>query len=213
LVLRRRPCAVESVDQGPLRQGAFPYSSGDRRLSPELRFTGWPALDELDSLIEAFGSRGKWDHALWKLDILLDLTRLIDPRVVRFLAAIITDNDEPLGVRSEALSLLRKTALSPGDRELAASAALAALARGSDGQIRLRAAIVLGEFVDVQGVLSRLGTLAAADFEPTELRYNAYTSLQHVGPTADSVAILRSLANDETFGQSARALIASWGVR
>jgi hypothetical protein len=170
-------------------------------------------MDEIDRLIQAFGSRGKWDQALWKLDILLDLSRLIDPRVVQFLATILTDTDEPLGVRLEALSLLRKTALSPGDRELAASAGLAVLAPGSAGQIRLHAAIVLGEFVDVEGVLRGLGTLVAADFEPTELRYNAYTSLQRAGPTADCVAILRSLASDETFGQSARVLMASWGVR
>ncbi len=170
-------------------------------------------MDEIDSLIQAFGSRGKWDQALWKLDILLDLSRLIDPRVVRFLAAIITDNDEPLGVRSEALSLLPNAAFNAGERELAASAGLMVLAPGSDGQIRLRAAIVLGEFVDVEGVLSRLGTLAAADFEPTELRYNAYTSLQKAGPTADCVGILRLLDDDETFGQSARALMAAWGVR
>jgi hypothetical protein len=61
-------------------------------------------------------------------------------------------------------------------------------------------------------VLSALGTLSAAEWEPTELRYNAYTSLQRAGPTALCVTILRSLSADETFGQSARALLASWGI-
>ena len=170
-------------------------------------------MDEVDRLIQAFGSRGERNQSLWKLDVLLDLSQRIDPRVVLFLATIATTTGEPLDVRTEALSLLRETALGPSDRKLAASAGLAALAPGSDDQIRLRAAIVLGEFVDVEGVLSALGTLAAADIEPTELRYNAYTSLQRDGPSAACVAILRSLADDETFGQSARALMASWGVR
>ena len=120
-------------------------------------------MDEVDRLIQAFGSRGKRNQSLWKLDVLLDLGRLYDPRVVRFLADVGTDADEPLDVRSEALSRLRETAQSPGDRVLAARAALAALAPESDSQIRLRAAIVLGDFVDAEGVLSALGRVAAAE--------------------------------------------------
>ena len=170
-------------------------------------------MDDVDTLIRAFESRGKRDHSLWKLDVLLDLGRLADPRVVQFLSAIATDVDEPLDVRLEALSRLRETAQSPSDRLVAASAGLTALVTGSDSRVRLRAAMVLGDFVDVDGVLNALGTLAAADREPTELRYNAYTSLQRAGPTAACVAILRSLSDDETFGQSARSLLASWGVR
>jgi hypothetical protein len=169
-------------------------------------------MDEVDDLIQAFGSRGKRDQSLWKLDVLLDLGRLDDPRVVRFLAAVVTDADEPLDVRSEALGCLREIARSPSDRVLAAAAGLTAMAPASDSRIRLRAAIVLGDFVDVDGVLSALGTLAAAESEPTELRYNAYTSLQRAGPTTACVEILRSLCADEAFGQSARALMASWGV-
>jgi len=170
-------------------------------------------VDEVDTLIDAFGSRGKRNQSLWKLDVLLDLGRLYDPRVAPFLAAVIADSDEPSDVRSEALSRLRETAQSPSDRLLAAGAGLAALAPGSDSQIRLRAAIVLGDFVDVDGVLGALGRVARAECEPTELRYNAYTSLQRAGPVAACVDILRSLRADEAFGPSARALMASWGVR
>jgi hypothetical protein len=170
-------------------------------------------MDEVDTLLQSFWSRGKLNQSLWKLDVLLDLGRLVDPRVVQFLASIATDVDEPVDVRSEALSRLRETAQSPGDRVLAARAGLTALEAGSDSRIRLRAAIVLGELVDVDDVLSALGTLVAAEAEPTELRYNAYTSLQRAGPSTACVAILRSLSDDEMFGQSARALLNSWGVR
>ena len=95
---------------------------------------------------------------------------------------------------------------------MAARVALATQAPESDSQIRLRAAIVLGDFVDAEGVLSALGALAGAEREPTELRYTAYTSLQRAGPLAACVDILRTLRADETFGPSATALMASWGV-
>jgi hypothetical protein len=169
-------------------------------------------MDEVDTLLHAFGSRGTRNQSLWKLDILLDLGRLHDPRVVRFLAAVVVDTGEPLDVRLDALSRVREMAESPSDRVVAGGAALAALAPGSESQIRLRAAIVLGDFVDAAGVLSALGAVAAAEHEPTELRYNAYTSLQRAGPVAACVDILRRLRADEAFGPSASALMASWGV-
>src|SRR5688572_24565304 len=117
-------------------------------------------MDEVDRLITAFGARGKRNQSLWKLDVLLDLGRLDDPRVVRLLATVVTDTDEPLDVRLEALVRLRDVAQCPSDRALAARAGLAALAPETDGRVRLRAAIVLGDFVDVDGVLGALGTLA-----------------------------------------------------
>jgi hypothetical protein len=192
-------------------RGTYPHGNHDYR--PGYQLSEWSAMDEVADLIRAFGSRGKRNQSLWKLDVLLDLGRLRDPRVVQFLAAIVADADEPPDVRSEALSRLRETAQSPSDRLVAASAGLTALAPESDSRIRLRAAIVLGELVDVDDVLSALGTLAAAESEPAELRYNAYTSLQRAGPTTDCVAIVRSLCADEVFGQSARALMSSWRVR
>jgi hypothetical protein len=169
-------------------------------------------MDDVDALITAFGSRGKRHQSLWKLDVLMDLGRLNDPRVVQFLVAVATDADEPLDVRLDVVGRLREMSLTPTERVRAAGACLAALAPASDERLRLRAALVLGDFVDGASVLDALGTLAADESEPTELRYNAYTSLQRAGPITACIAILRSLGDDETFGPSARALMASWGV-
>jgi hypothetical protein len=169
-------------------------------------------VDDVDTLIQAFGARGKRNQSLWKLGILVDLGRLADPRIVRLLASISLDAAEPVEVRSEALSRLPDAAQRPNDRLLAARAGLSVLAAGTDLRLRLRAAIMLGAYVDVDGVLNALGTLAAMDREPIELRYAAYTSLQGAGPTTVCVAILRSLAEREPFGQSARALLTSWGI-
>jgi hypothetical protein len=167
--------------------------------------------DEVERLIEAFSSRGKRDHAVWKLDVLMDLGRLDDPRVARFLVGVVMDGEEPPDVRSDVLGRLREACLTPSDRVLAAGAGLAALAPGSGGQLRLHAAIVLGAFLDVDGVLGALSAVAADPGEPIELRYNAFTSLQRAGPTAACFDVLRSLSADELLGPSARALLASWG--
>jgi hypothetical protein len=76
----------------------------------------------------------------------------------------------------------------------------------------MRAAGVLGDFTDIDGVLGALGALVSAPRESLDLRYSAFTSLQRAGPNSDCLAILRLLTSDETFGQSARDLLTSWHI-
>jgi len=169
-------------------------------------------MDLVERLIEAFGSRGKRDHSAWKLDVLMDLGRLDDPRVVAFFMAVVVDVDEPTDVRVDALGRLREAALRPDERVLAVEATRQALCRPTDDRLRLHAALVLGDFTDLPGVLDALGTLAREPDESIELRYNAFTSLQRAGPTPACLDVLQALSADETLGQSARALLASWGA-
>jgi hypothetical protein len=169
-------------------------------------------MNEVDRLIEKFGARGKRHQSVWKLDVLMDLGRIDDPRVVRFLASVVVDPEEAPDVRTDALRRLRATPLSRDERALVAEVGLRALAPCADGELRLHAAVILGDFVDVDGVLHALGELAAGHAEPLELRYNAFTSLQCAGPTAACLEILQKLSGDEMLGQSARALLSAWGV-
>ena len=179
------------------------------------------SMDDVARLIQAFGSRGKHDHVAWKLDMLLDLGRIDEARVPPFLAAVATDPEEPTAVRLDALGRLREAALGSGKLAvcaLAADACLTVLVPSAnvppaDDRLRLHAALVLGDFIELPGVLAALGALAQAARESIELRYNAFTSLQRAGPSSECLAVLRALTADETLGQSATALLASWGSR
>jgi hypothetical protein len=170
-------------------------------------------MDDIDQLIEAFGSRGKSDHSAWKLDILMDLGRFRSPKAVAFCVGVVADGDEPPDVRADALRRLREATLTPAERVEVSDATLQALACRPSLDLRLLAALALGDFVDIAAALVALGALAANVDEPLELRYNAFTSLQRAGPTPTCLAIMRGLASDETLGQSALALLASWGER
>ncbi|MGH2369966.1 MAG: hypothetical protein ACRDI2_17440, partial [Chloroflexota bacterium] len=86
------------------------------------------------------------------------------------------------------------------------------LCEPSDGELRLYAALVLGDFTDVRGVVAALGAVALDAEEPFDLRYNAFTSVQRAGPTAECVALLRALRRDATLGPSARSVLGVWGV-
>src|SRR3954464_11268853 len=154
-------------------------------------------MDEIDHLTEAFASRGRPGHSAWKLDILMDLGRFDSPRVTDFCTAVVGDGDEPADVRAEAIRRLRECSLSPTQRVAASDVMVQALACRPSLDLRLHAALALGDFVDRPTVLGALGVLAADADEPLELRYNAFTSLQRAGPSPCCLEILRGLASDE----------------
>src|SRR6266702_2858491 len=55
---------------------------------------GVTGMDEVEQLIEAFRTRGR-SAAGSKLDVLMDLERLQDPRVLPFLIRVLSDRNHP----------------------------------------------------------------------------------------------------------------------
>ena len=56
-------------------------------------------MDKVERLIQVFSARGAMASAAAKLDVLLDLERLRDPRVVFFLLQLLGDPSQPAQVR------------------------------------------------------------------------------------------------------------------
>jgi predicted neuraminidase len=166
-------------------------------------------MDEAERLIEAFNARATSSVAS-KLDALMDLERLGDPRIVPFLLQVLADQREPSDVRIHVLRRLRDGRFIPACRLPVAEAMLQILSDHSRPDLRLQAALGLAEFADIDGVVTTLGGLALDPDEPIDLRYSAFTSLQRAGPTRECVALLRQLSSDETLGCSARSLLSLW---
>jgi hypothetical protein len=145
-----------------------------------------------------------------KLDILMDLERVRDERVVSFLLKVLEDAREPLEVRIHVLKRLRNGPLTPSERSTVAAVLSDLMLQGSSIDLRLQATLALGEFTDICGVLSALGFLAVQPVELIDLRYSAFTSLERAGPTPECVTLLRLLSNDEILGRSARSALGRW---
>jgi hypothetical protein len=143
--------------------------------------------------------------------MLMDLERLDDPRTVPFLVGVLADDSQPMEVRIHLVRRLRNGRLTPEERLLVAPVLGRLLQREQKLELRLQAALALGEFADVGGIVAALGTLALASDEPIDLRYATFTSVQRAGPTPECAALLQSLAQDETFGRAALDVLALWG--
>jgi hypothetical protein len=168
-------------------------------------------MDDVARLIGAFRAHSDASVAS-KLDTIMEVERLRDPRVPRFLLEVMTDQQEPVEVRVHALKRLRNRDLVDRPREPAAAALLHVVHDSSPPPLRLHAALALAEFTDVAGVPAGLGAVARDPTVPLDIRYSAFTSLECTGPTPECIALLRQLLADDVLGASAGSLLLSWRI-
>jgi len=166
--------------------------------------------DDVEQLIQAFNARGAMSSPAVKLNVLMDLERLPDGRVVPFLLHVLANSAEHSEVRIHVLKRLRNGPLTAAERCSTAHALEELMANGASVDLRLQAALALEEFTDIGGVVNALGSLALDPQEILDLRYSAFTSLERAGPTIECVNLLRQLTNDEMLGRSARSALARW---
>src|SRR5262249_42901424 len=143
-----------------------------------------------------------------RLDVLMDLERVRDPRVVPFLLQVLVDPGESGDVRIHVVKLLRSGTgiVAPFDRPAVARALGELLVDRSHEELQLQAALVLGEFTQVDDVLANLTAVSLARDESIDIRYAAFTSIERAGATAQAIAALREIERDETLGGAARSL-------
>jgi HEAT repeat protein len=167
-------------------------------------------VDDVERLIQVFSARGAMASAAAKLDVLLDLERLRDRRVVFFLLQLLGDPSQPAEVRVHVLKRLRNGPLTAHDRVKVAGALRQLLSSSSSLDLRLQAALALGGFTEMAGVLPALGALALKPHESIDLRYAAFTSLERAGPTTECVNLLRQLSSDDMLGCAVRSVLVRW---
>jgi hypothetical protein len=168
-------------------------------------------MDDVARLIGIFQARSDASVAS-KLDALMDVERLNDPRIVQFLLGVMTDRRQPVEVRVQALKRVRDRQFVDRSRESAAATLLEVVRDSCAPPLRLHAALALAEFTDVAGVPAGLGAIARDPSAPLDIRYTTFTSLERTGPTPECVALLRQLLADDALGASARSLLLSWRI-
>jgi hypothetical protein len=168
-------------------------------------------MDELERLVDAYRLLAS-SSVKSKLAVLMDLRQLDDPRVVPFVLKVLSDTREAEEVRIYVLKDLRNGLVRRADRPHVAQAIRGVLLDTSTVELRLQAALALGEFIDVDGALSSLSAVCLAQDESIDLRYAAFTSVEQAGLTPECIALLWQMSSDETLGNSARSVLSAWHV-
>ncbi len=167
-------------------------------------------MDDIARLIAVFEDSGA--DTAWKLDALLDLGQHRHPVIIPFLLRVLADPSEAAAVRIAVTRSLRDRQLTFRERcdtaRVLADIVTSPSCAYSD--VRAHAAVAMGDFVDVDGVLEALGHCAVDPQDDFDVRYAAFTALERAGPTPDSIPILKLLRADETLGRSAQSLLVRW---
>jgi hypothetical protein len=171
-------------------------------------------MDELQRLVNLFHTRAS-SSVKSRLDVLMDLEQVRDPRVVLFLLQLLEDRQESADIRTHVVRQLRNGTgiLVPADRPVVAKALVGVLAdKSAADELRLQSALALGDFTRIDGVLSILSEVALARDESIDLRYAAFTATERAGPTPECIAALGQIARDDTLGDAARSVLSAWHV-
>ncbi len=170
-------------------------------------------MDELERLMRVYRARAS-SSANSRLDVLMDIGLVRDVRVVPFLLDVLSDRDEKEEVRIYVMKLLRPAGglVTPAHESEAAQAIGDVLNDPGTVELRIQAALMLGDFTRNAGVLAKLGAISLAEVESIDLRYAAFTSVERAGPKPESVAVLRQIARDDTLGDAARSVLSAWHV-
>jgi hypothetical protein len=138
-----------------------------------------------------YGTRGT-SSAASRLDVLMELERIRDPWGVPFLLRLLGDRQESADVRIHVVKQLRHGSglLVLADRPSVAQIIGDVLEDTSPEELRVQAALALGDFTRIDGVLSRLSAVALAGDASLDLRYAAFTSIERTGPAPESIAVL-----------------------
>ena len=170
-------------------------------------------MDELERLVGVYRTQASACPSQ-RINVLADLQRVRDPRVVPFLLTVLLDKDEADDVRMYVMKELHSGTgiVRAENRPSVAEALRSVLARNLDDDLRVQAALGLKEFTDVNGVVSSLGAVCTARDASIDLRYAAFTSLARAGPTPECVELLEELATDDSLGGASRSLLASWHI-
>jgi HEAT repeat protein len=165
-------------------------------------------MGDFEQLFQTYAMRASGSSAS-KIDTLMSIARLRDARVVPFLLDVLSDPDEPEQLRIHVLKALRAgdPLVTAADRRAVAKAFREVLAHQANEELRVQAALGLGEFTDIDGVLSTLSTVSLAQTESIDLRYTAFTSLERGGLKPECIQLLRLISTDETLGASARSVL------
>jgi hypothetical protein len=170
-------------------------------------------MDPFERLADAYHARASSSDRS-RLGVLMDIARIRDTRVVPFLLRVLADHDESADVRLHVVKRLRNRNgfIAQTDRLLVAEALGEVLVDDTNEQLRLQAALSLGDFADVEGVLSRLTAVALASDESIDVRYAAFTSVERAGPTPESIAHVWEITRDDALGDAARGVLSMWRV-
>lgn len=146
-----------------------------------------------------------------KVDIVRRLENLTDERVLPFFMRVLASQQEYDLARIEILRILEvRRARDAHEGELIGKLIQRMLSSDPDDDVRNYAAMAISSYMDVKGSLEVVEGIIFNVEEEINLRWNAFTAVERMGPTREGELMLHRLLKDDQFKGSAQRVLSQW---
>jgi hypothetical protein len=174
-------------------------------------------MDEVGRLIEQFRSEKTRDlgDSSKKVGIINRLEEILeetgDERVLPFFLEVLADAREYDLARIEVLEILKLKDRGDmmTDQEIG-RLIKNILVADQDDDVRSYAAMAASKYVDVEGILEELEKIIFDEDEDINIRWNAFASIEEMGPTEESKRIMEKALRVEEFKAYAQRVLDRW---
>lgn len=134
-----------------------------------------------------------------------------DVSVLAFMLQVASDRTELDLARIEALKVLEiRRPIAQREHERIAAVLKEILQSDKDDDVRSYAAIAAASYMAEKSLREEVTRVLGNKEEDRNLRWNAFTAIERMGRTAETVEIMRIIGEDPEFLDSARRILASW---
>ncbi|HMA35004.1 MAG TPA: hypothetical protein VKY74_11055 [Chloroflexia bacterium] len=133
--------------------------------------------------------------------------------MLSFFLDVISDITEYDLARVEILKLLPAHDYTHSDRLKITQTLIQIFFNKSDDHlVRQWAAIAIQHYMDTTSAIEAIRKIVLDSEEGVVLRHNAFWALRNLGPTNQSVEVMRLLVSDEEFRSPATRILKEWGI-
>lgn len=175
-------------------------------------------MDEVGHLISTFKEENtkSLDNVDFsrKVRIIMELEGVDDDRVLPFFLETVMNEDEYDLARIEILKILEiRESNDKDEHQKIGHIVKNILMNDPDDDVRNYAAMTVSNFMDVEGVIEQIVKIIFNVEEDINLRWNAFTAVEKMGPTQQSLEILQKCLSEDEFKKSVLLILNRWNIK
>lgn len=171
-------------------------------------------MEQVQQLIAAFHNQqqNKKNEYPGKMTIIRSLEERDTPEVLTFFLQTVANPQEYDLARMEILKILRLYKSDEQQRQNIAQVLVTIVKEDQDDLVRSYAIMALRNYTGIEQVDDVVERVVTDEDEDEDLRFNAFSVLERIGPNERTRRLLQDLAEDEVLGSAVKRVRKTWNV-
>jgi len=173
-------------------------------------------VDRVEQLISGFTHKEQLEGEGWveqnQLNAIIELSRSNDHRVLPFFLEVLQNEMANYLVRIQILKALRSGSHSAEDHFRIGQAVQQVLMFNEDNDVRIYAAETSARYLDVLDTQQIAQRIVLDQEDDEDVRIGVFTALEKLGPTRQTIDLMRELLSDDILAKYAQRVLNDWST-